>query len=186
MLIGAPGAGKTKLSLELASELGVQVLHLDQKFHGEKLSQEPFSVWCDFVQQEAQKPSWIMDGNYFDVFSIRCERASHLIWLDPPWIKSTYRFLLRTYGFRGATRPDLGIVEKVNLQLIWKLTAYRYRRRKDFWRAFEIARTSGVKCLHASHTLSAKQVQDWIYALAKSTYGETDLLCSGAEYSQLG
>lgn len=64
LVIGCPGAGKSTLSKNLADELQLPLIHLDQinwvDDHA-TISKNEFDIALDKVLKE---PFWIIDGNY--------------------------------------------------------------------------------------------------------------------------
>lgn len=64
MIFGCCGSGKSTLSRQINEKLGIPIVHLDQLFWRSgwnNVSDEEFSQLLD---DELQKESWIMDGNY--------------------------------------------------------------------------------------------------------------------------
>lgn len=158
LIIGSIGAGKTKLALELGNVLGHPVHHLDLYFHGDKYSHKSLDFWKSFTRHIASHEKWIMDGNYFDTLEDRVHRATHMIWLDPPWLTSVSRALVRTWAFRGQVRADLGMLENVNSDYIFKILNYKKRRNEDFVSAYYMAQQSNINCMRIKGKTSAQDL----------------------------
>jgi adenylate kinase family enzyme len=158
-IIGSTGAGKTKLALALGNVLDHPVHHLDYHFHGRGYSAMSLDMWKSFVGDIAEHEEWVMDGNYFDTLEDRINRTTHMIWLDPPWVISFPRSLIRTLANRGRTRADLGMVERVNFSYVAKLLTYKMRRAKDISAAYDIAQRRSVNCIRIGSTTNAQDLQ---------------------------
>jgi adenylate kinase family enzyme len=107
LVIGSPGAGKTRLSARLAASLGVPVHHLDLHHW------DPGWIYRDGVQARevvrmlCETPAWVMDGNFAETFDLRMPRADTLVWLDFQRATCVRRILIRTIKDYGKQKPDL-------------------------------------------------------------------------------
>ena len=107
LILGICGAGKSTLARELASRLGLPLIHLDKEYWqpGWKLPDEVW--WHARVQELASGDRWIMDGSYSSTLHLRLPRADTIIHLDFPRRIVMYRILKRVISGYGKTRPDL-------------------------------------------------------------------------------
>lgn len=108
MILGASGAGKSTLAREIGQRLDLPVVHLDRLFWNpgwKECSQPEFRAR---VAAAANRPAWVMDGNYSRTFDLRLPRAQAIIWLDLPRYVYFPRAVWRSIAFRGRTRPDIG------------------------------------------------------------------------------
>lgn len=107
MIVGQPGAGKSRLARDLGRVTGLPVVHLD------RMQWLPGWRSRDRVSRDgmmldaARGQSWIIDGNYPATWATRLARADTLIVLDLPlWLRA-WRVSRRTIAGYGRTRPDL-------------------------------------------------------------------------------
>ena len=123
-LVGSPGAGKSRLAIQLGELLDLPVCHLDRLWWRPgwvEAGEEAFDAALrDVVGSEA----WIIDGNYSRTLHVRLTRAEAAIMLDFPRTLCLYRVLQRGVLHRGATRPDmaLGCPERIDwefLRFVW-------------------------------------------------------------------
>ncbi|MCC6491353.1 MAG: hypothetical protein IT364_27935 [Candidatus Hydrogenedentes bacterium] len=107
LIVGICGAGKSTLARELASRLGLPLIHLDKEYWqpGWKVPDEAW--WHARVQELAAGDRWIMDGSYSSTLHLRLPRADTIIHLDFPRRIAMYRILKRIILGYGRTRPDL-------------------------------------------------------------------------------
>lgn len=125
LVIGCSGAGKSTFGRQLATMLGLPLIHLDQHFWRPGWQTPERQEWREQVVALAGEPAWIMDGSYANTFDIRMPRADTLIWLDHPRSVCVRRVLMRTLAGYGRTRADLpeNCPERFNLaflRYVWK------------------------------------------------------------------
>ena len=126
LIIGCPGAGKSTLSKNLADELQLPLIHLDQinwvDDHA-TISKNEFDIALDKVLKE---PFWIIDGNYNRTLEKRIQYADTVIWLDfPRWI-CLYRVLKRAVSGKLTNTHKYGnpnTIEKGFLTFIWNFNS---------------------------------------------------------------
>lgn len=108
MIIGSGGSGKTTLARQLGDKTGLPVVHLDQIFwspgNWKHLEREEFDA---LLEEELEKPRWILDGNYNRTLEPRLERCDTVIYLDFPRLVSFTGWLRRVIKNRGRARPDM-------------------------------------------------------------------------------
>jgi adenylate kinase family enzyme len=77
------------------------------------------------MEEQTDRPAWIMDGNYGGTMDIRLEKADLIIFMDRSRWLCLYRILKRQLQYIGRTRPDMteGCVERVS----WEFVQYVYR-----------------------------------------------------------
>src|SRR5882762_504368 len=93
-IIGPSNSGKSTLAERLACKLGTEAIHLDQLAH------VPHTNWQrrsdqDLISEHDEviaSDKWVIDGNYRVCMQQRFERATAVIWLDPPLIGFLYRY----------------------------------------------------------------------------------------------
>lgn len=103
LVIGSPGSGKSTLSRKISQKLGILCVHLDRIFWQPNWVQTPKEQFDLMLQQELEKESWIIDGNYKRTLQHRLQYADTVIWLDLPTLTCMLRVLCR----HGKKRPDM-------------------------------------------------------------------------------
>jgi adenylate kinase family enzyme len=107
LVIGCPGSGKSTLARSMAERLGLTVIHLDRHYWKPGWVQSPEPEWRARVEELAERPEWIMDGNYSGTFDIRVPRAEGVVYLDLPRWRCMARILRRILRDYGRTREDV-------------------------------------------------------------------------------
>jgi adenylate kinase family enzyme len=106
LVVGNAGAGKSRLSTELGTRLGLAVVHLD-RLHWlpgwQPRTQADFAA----AQRRALPPDgrWVADGNYLGTLPLRLPLVDTVIVLDLPTPLCLLRVVARTV--RAGARPDL-------------------------------------------------------------------------------
>jgi adenylate kinase family enzyme len=94
-LVGSGGAGKTTLARELSSITGLPIYHLDEMHWLPGWREMPHEEFRPLQKKLAATDEWIFDGNYYNSYDVRFERADTVIVLAlPRWICIS-RVLLR-------------------------------------------------------------------------------------------
>ena len=137
-VIGYSGSGKSTLAAVLGKQLSIPVLHLDAiNFEAgwvERNREEAKALVADFLQHE----SWIIDGNYGELyFNERLTDADRIILFQFSRVRCLARVLRRYQMYKGQTRPDLAenCPEKIDAEfLFWVLFKGRSRRRRNHFK----------------------------------------------------
>ena len=124
MIIGCGGAGKSTLARQLGEKLKLPVIHLDKLFWRpgwEHISREEFDT---VLQQELEKPHWIIDGNFNRTLPHRLQYCDTVFYLDFPTLTCLAGITKRTLTNLGKAREDMGgnCVEHFDRQ---KISLYR-------------------------------------------------------------
>lgn len=133
-IIGPSSSGKSTLGERLAEKVGASVIHLDQLAH------HPGTNWVrrdndDFVARHdaaINQERWVADGNYSICMPQRLQRATAVIWLDPPLLGCIYRYIRRCFG-KTSARPGVleNATQEFNLSLIkYTLGVYPKNRKR--------------------------------------------------------
>ncbi len=109
MVIGASGGGKSTLAGRLANGLGLPLHHLDS-IHWQ-------AGWIEMDRRQRDQrfleiysqDQWVIDGSYSSTWRQRAARADVVLWLRIPAWKRVLRVLLRSWRYRGQSRPDMGV-----------------------------------------------------------------------------
>ena len=124
LVLGSSGAGKSTFARELGERLGIETIHLDSHYWQPNWTGTPPEEWEQKVKELAQKPSWVMDGNYRSSLPQRLQTADTVIFLDRSRVRCLLRCVGRLLRYRGRNRPELptGCNEKIDwefFQWIW-------------------------------------------------------------------
>jgi len=132
MAIGCAGAGKSTFSLKLHEVISRDVIHFDQYYWKPYWVETEPAQWLEVVTKLADRPEWIMDGNYGDTFDIRLERADTVFYLDCPTWKCLWRITRRILKYYGRVRPDMpeGCRERFDWPFYHYVLTYNLRRRR--------------------------------------------------------
>ena len=99
IVVGGPGSGKSTVASEIARRLGVTSVELDSLWWGPGWRPAaPGDFEARLREQVERRPSWVIDGNYFDVgtTAIVWPKADTLVWLDLQRRVAVGRALRRT------------------------------------------------------------------------------------------
>ena len=109
IIIGCGGAGKSTLARALGEKTGLPVVHLDRIWwapgNWQHMEREEFDR---ILQEEMDKPRWILDGNYNRTMETRLEKCDTVLYLDlPRWVclKSWIGRVIKNWGH---ARADMG------------------------------------------------------------------------------
>lgn len=108
LILGCGGAGKSTLARTLGERTGLPVVHLDQGWWLPGWRNPPEEVFDRWLEEQLEKESWIMDGNYLRTLELRLERADTVVFLDYPVRTCLWGVLRRAARYWGRTRPDMG------------------------------------------------------------------------------
>lgn len=127
-VIGNSGAGKTTLSLQLATLLDLPLVHLDQEFWQPGWTKMPTAAWRARHSALVAADQWVIDGNFGSTMAERLASADLVVLVDCHPIVAWSRVVRRSLRQRGRTRADMapGCVERVDLEF-WRYVL-RWRR----------------------------------------------------------
>jgi adenylate kinase family enzyme len=130
VVIGAPGAGKTRFGRMLAERTGLPLVHLDQEFWQPGWVPMPHDKWRAHHENLLAAEQWILDGTYVGTLDKRIAVADTVIYLDVGRLRCIARIIKRTIGSLGRQRPDIapGCPEKIDLKFI--AYAWRFHNRE--------------------------------------------------------
>lgn len=143
LVLGAAGAGKSTLALELSRILGLPIIHLDRHFWRPGWVQPSDEEWDGEVQALSGGEAWIMDGNYSRTLGPRLDRAQAAVLLDPPTFRCLWGVIKRGTWRRGRVRPDMaeGCEEQFpDLEFLRYVATYKWRSRPKVLRRVKEAR----------------------------------------------
>jgi adenylate kinase family enzyme len=146
MVIGCCGAGKSTFSKRLQEITNLELIHLDQHYWKPNWEETDKNEWQKVVQQLADKPNWIIDGNYTGTLDIRIEKADTIIYFDFPTWKCLWRVILRVFKYWGKQRPDMpkGCNERFDFEFLHYVAIFNILKRKRILEKLEIVKNKKV------------------------------------------
>lgn len=147
-IIGPSSSGKSTLAEKLAARTGARLLHLDQIAHapGTNWQRRPNEDFIADHNRIVAEDRWVIEGNYSICMPQRFDRATAIIWLDPPLGGCVWRYLLRCLKDKKSRIGGLeGATQEFNPALI-QYTLVNYPRNR--LKYAEILRGRNVPVLH--------------------------------------
>ncbi len=131
LILGSPGAGKTRLAQQLAQRLQLPLHHLDKLFWKSGWVASDPEEFRHQLQQIMGEEKWIIDGNYGSTLAARLPRADTIIYLDLPTLTCLRGAIERYLRYRNGTRPDMtpGNRERLSLEFLLYILTFRSRKR---------------------------------------------------------
>ena len=139
LILGCCGAGKSTFARKLNEKIGIEIIHLDQHYWNTNWQETERSEWEIRVQELANRPTWIMDGNYGSTLDMRIEKADTIIYLDVPTYRCLWRITKRTWQYYGTPRPDMpaGCNERFDFEFFHYVAVFNLVRRPSLMRKLE-------------------------------------------------
>jgi len=170
MIVGAGGAGKSKLAREIAELLDLPLIHLDRHFWNPGWVETDRKEWARKVVELSSQDAWVMDGNYGGSISLRLPRAEAAVLLDLPVWQCLWGIFKRSTVYLGETRPDLanGCEEQLPDWAFIKFVAtYKWRSRPKVLR--KIAAEPHVRLYHLKSRRAARRFMKELRAATQQT-----------------
>lgn len=142
MIIGCCGSGKSTLARALSSIVNLPIVHLDQCYWQPNWVEMEKKKWTSMVKEIANRPEWIIDGNYGSSLDIRVQKADTVIYLDFPTVSCLWRITKRIWKYHGKVRPDMpvGCKERFDLGFYHYVLTFNMLRRKSLLRKCDAVR----------------------------------------------
>ena len=115
-VVGTSCSGKTTLARTIADATGIIHIELDGVYWGPDWTPMPIHEFREAVEPEVAGDDWIIDGNYSKVRDIVLARATHLVWLNLPFLTVFWRAVSRTLK-RVLTQEELFSGNRETLRL---------------------------------------------------------------------
>lgn len=126
VIIGSPGAGKSKLARTLSRNLHIRVFHLDRLLRQRNWRKKPLEEREEIIQKLIQEQQWIIDGNYFHTSELHLKAADSIIFLGISPLVCLGGIIKRHKVSDGSVRRDIpkGSKDKLTFWLILKVLYY--------------------------------------------------------------
>lgn len=163
IIIGCGGAGKSTLARQLGEKLGLPVVHLDQIWwapgNWQHREREEFDR---LLMVEAEKPQWILDGNYNRTMKMRLSKCDTVIYLDfSRWVclRSWIGRVIKNWGH---ARSDMaqGCNEWFDPEMAGWIWNFNKNHREDYYRLLNEA--EGVETIVLKNR---RMVKRFLYSL---------------------
>lgn len=138
VVVGTSGSGKTTYAQRLSKILGVNCIELDALHWGPNWNPVDEEIFAQSIMEAVAQDRWVVDGNYSAFRSLIWPRASHIVWLDFPFLRVMLQLFRRTMrrSIQG-TKLYAGNRESLRKAFLsrdsilwWGLTTYHRRRRE--------------------------------------------------------
>ncbi len=144
LVLGSGGAGKSTFARQLSRKTGLPLIHLDLHFWNSGWVETSRDKWLPMVIELAERPEWIMDGNYSGTIDIRMKYADTVIFLDYGRLTCSLGVLKRVILNWGRVRDDMpeGCPERFSFDFMKWIWNYSSRSRPKIIEALEKAPAS--------------------------------------------
>ncbi len=170
LVIGTNGAGKTTFSRKLSEITGLPLVHIDRLYWRGNWETTPREEYLASLSAEAEKESWIIDGNGLSIIEDRLRRADTVFWLELPSLKCVINVVKREMKYRGTARPDMpeGCIERIDpkfLRDVWRFNRKNRKRIRTLLGKYD------VKVVHIKSHRQSEKVLEKIKKLWYDTKG---------------
>lgn len=133
LVMGSSGSGKSTFAMRLSEITGIPFVSLDALFWKPGWIESDRAEFVARVNEVAQRPRWIIDGNYTGSGGGELRRRSSdtVIWFDLPRASCMFGILKRIAGSYGKVRPEMaeGCPEKIDFEFFRYVWTYRRLQR---------------------------------------------------------
>jgi adenylate kinase family enzyme len=173
VIIGSPGAGKSRLARKLGPMLKIKVFHLDRIFWRSGWKELPWDVRIDIQQNLVREKQWIIEGTYLRSSEHRLKAADTIIFLDIDPSLSLLHIIKRHHEFQGRPRRDIpeGCTDKLTFYRILKVLVFPFRGRITLKQKLRKYKSKQIIWLR-----SVQEVEDFLEHL--EPYGYEDMQSS--------
>lgn len=150
LIIGCPGSGKSTLARRLGEKTDLPVVHLDALYWLPGWAERSKEDFDARLQNELEKPRWIIDGNFTRTLAMRLEQCDAVIWLDYGRLSCLRGVLKRVLTHLGRVRPDMGAGCPERFDAEFLRYVWSFKKNNDAKIAERIARAPQAAVLRAS------------------------------------
>jgi len=144
LVMGCSGSGKSTFGRQLADRLGLPFVSIDQIFWQPGWREPKPEEFAAKMTLEAEKPAWVMDGNYTrnGAGELRRARADTIVWFDLPRWVCMLSIIHRSAASYGKVRPEMapGCPEKFDWEFWRYVWTYRATQRPKLLAYFSALR----------------------------------------------
>jgi adenylate kinase family enzyme len=162
VIIGSPGAGKSRLARELGSVFNIRVYHLDRIFWLPGWKEKPRDTRIDILQDIVREKQWVIDGTYLNTSELHLETADTIIFLGISPLVCHWRIIKRHQEYDGRSRRDIpmGSKDKLTFFLILKVLVFPFQSRRKLHQKLRNYNSKQIIWLRSS-----KEVDDFLAQL---------------------
>jgi adenylate kinase family enzyme len=142
-IIGISGCGKSTLAQQLSEQYAIQYFKIDEMYWQENWTLRKSGEFCELVEAAIATDSWVIDGHGASAKMMIWQRATHIIWLNYPFIRVFVQLLGRTIrrawtrevifsGNRESLRQSFFSKDSILLYLLQNFSAKRRELRGYF------------------------------------------------------
>jgi adenylate kinase family enzyme len=146
IVTGLAGSGKSTLSIALAAETGLPLIHLDLHYWKPGWVAPSEVEWREKQGEVLAGDAWIADGNYHETLDLRLQRAHTVVLLDLPWWRCSGRALLRGLRMPGELPEGCDYSAGTRLRDEWGLAVRIWRKDRS-----QPERERQIIAQHGSH-----------------------------------
>ncbi len=162
-IIGAPGSGKTTLTIKLKEIYKLPAVFLDSFYRLPNWVMRDPAERDSMILEAAKKDEWIMDGTFIDTLEERVKVADLVIFLDYKTGVQLKGIFGRFFSNFGQEKMDMpGCKEKINPSFIYYVATYNKKRRKYIVEILE--KYDNTKQLHFR---SREELHEWLNKIKK-------------------
>jgi adenylate kinase family enzyme len=144
LVMGCSGSGKSTFGRQLADRLGLPFVSIDQIYWQPGWREPKPEEFTTKMTLEAEKPAWVIDGNYMrsGAGELRRARADTVLWFDLPRRVCMLSVIHRSAASYGRVRAEMapGCPEKFDW-VFWRYVwTYRAMQRPKLLAYFSALR----------------------------------------------
>lgn len=160
LIIGNCGSGKSTFAKALAKATGLPLVHLDRLHWVGNWEARPREEFDALLQQELEKPRWIIDGNFSRTMEHRLRYCDTVFFLDLPPLVCLWGVIRRMITDYGRTREDMGgncpeKLDKAKLEFFKSTLQYNRRSRSKYYGYLEAQK--GIRVIIFKNRRQIKQ-----------------------------
>jgi adenylate kinase family enzyme len=144
LVMGCAGSGKSTFGRRLADKLGLPFVSIDQIYWQPGWREPEPEAFTAKMTREAEKPAWVIDGNYMrsGAGELRRARADTVLWFDLPRRVCMLSVIRRSAASYGRVRPEMapGCPEKFDWVFLRYVWTYRAAQRPKLLAYFSALR----------------------------------------------
>ena len=164
LFLGTSGSGKSTVARAAAAKLALPHTELDAIRHRENWRELPDEEFRAQVAAVAERAAWVVDGNYPVVRDLLVERATQVVWLNPPKHIVMAQVIWRSFSRAALRRPlwngnreQFRTWLQADHPIRWAWNTYESRER-------EFERMMTAKWVRLD---SRREIQRWLDALQR-------------------